>query len=79
MAKSDDEKPSPPAKKPAGPRYQVRVKAGAGFDRIHTPYRLRFLDGLATTDEQAAADHCAELCGYEVTDTHTGKVRNPIE
>lgn len=70
----DGEKAAPPA--PAGPRFRIRTPA-AGFTRVHT-CGLRFIDGIAYTDDADVAAHCRDNCGYEVADQKTGKVANPV-
>lgn len=45
----------------------------------HGPHKLRFVEGQIETENEVAANHAADICGYEVTDLKSGKVRNPLK
>ena len=87
MAKDKDEKKKPEGSIPLPARFEIRTPALAfRGQRVGTVeaeggkrrnWKINFMDGVGWTDDEAAAQACAEW-GYQVTDHATGETVNKL-
>jgi hypothetical protein len=62
-----------------GPRFRIRTRVRDFTRRKHPPFNgIQFVNGEGFTDSKELAEHFLTECQCEVTDTHSGKVHNPL-